>query len=62
MTDEPQSAYERRVLAALDYPLDHAPDGEVCFRCYGTHNPYPGCTFVTARNWTVNDDDDEGDA
>jgi hypothetical protein len=61
MTDELRAAYEKRVLAQLDSPVECAPDGQVCFRHYGTHNPHPGCTFVTARRWAV-DDDDEGDA
>lgn len=28
-----------------------APDGLPCATCNGTHNPAPGVTFVTSRNW-----------
>jgi hypothetical protein len=54
-----EDAYERRVLSELDIEIPCAPDGEHCYRCYGVHNPYPGCRFVTSRKWSV-DDDDEG--
>lgn len=35
----------------VDIDGDCAPDGEHCKLCNGTHNPAPGVTFVTARNW-----------
>lgn len=53
-----QSDYLRDILAADDVTIRCAPDGELCYRCNGTHNPYPGCTYVTDRNWTVDDDED----
>jgi hypothetical protein len=28
-----------------------APDGQHCRQCNGVHNPQPGITFVTSRNW-----------
>lgn len=28
-----------------------APNGQHCALCNGTHNPTPGVTFVSARNW-----------
>jgi hypothetical protein len=39
-----------------------APDGQICDRCQGTHNPQPGVTFVTSRKWSTDDDveTDEG--
>lgn len=30
-----------------------APAGQHCPHCNGTHNPAPGVTFITARNWTA---------
>jgi hypothetical protein len=32
-----------------------APDAQYCPRCNGTHNPRPGVTFITARDWWTND-------
>jgi hypothetical protein len=40
-------------------PTRCAPDGEYCHRCNGTHNPRPGTTFVTSRNWWSTDTDDD---
>jgi hypothetical protein len=31
----------------------HAPDGQHCTQCSGTHNPQAGVTFVTGRKWWV---------
>jgi len=28
-----------------------APNGQHCRQCNGVHNPQPGVTFVTSRNW-----------
>lgn len=36
--------------ARTDQPCG-TPDGQHCDQCTGTHNPAPGVTFVTARNW-----------
>lgn len=55
MTND-DAGYERRILDALDIPLGHAPDGEPCAKCYGIHNPYPGCSYVTLRHWNPDDD------
>ncbi|BBX11129.1 hypothetical protein MNVM_02100 [Mycobacterium novum] len=47
------NALEEKWLAwgRVDIDEDCAPDGELCTRCNGYHNPQPGTTFVTARNW-----------
>ena len=29
----------------------HAPDGQHCGECNGVHNPAPGITFTTPRDW-----------
>lgn len=29
----------------------HAPDGQPCDACNGTHKPATGVTFITDRNW-----------
>ena len=50
---------DEHVLDALDFETPCAPDGEPCFRCNGTHNPYPGCTFITSRTWPTDDDEDD---
>jgi hypothetical protein len=34
-----------------------APDGQRCAQCNGTHNPQPGVTFTTGRNWWTTDPD-----
>ena len=40
-----------------------APDGQHCTRCAGTHNPTPGCSYVTSRTWDTDEEDtDEGQA
>jgi hypothetical protein len=33
---------------------NHAPDGQPCTTCHGTHNPAPGVTYITGRNWWSN--------
>lgn len=33
--------------------LGCAPDGQLCTRCNGVHNPRPGCTFETSRRWVT---------
>ena len=39
-----------------------APDGQPCHQCNGTHNPMPGVTFITSRNWTATNDTDAAPA
>ena len=34
-----------------------APGGQHCAACRGTHDPNPGITFITARNWWDDDTD-----
>ncbi|WP_193046813.1 HNH endonuclease [Mycolicibacterium baixiangningiae] len=55
------------IAAAASYGIDltsaqskgnHASNGHLCTGCNGYHNPGPGTTFITARNWwstTVDD-------